>query len=335
MNVFFKEKITFDSGNIIDDAPTLNVSYGVDKNFMFGSGVSITSVLMNNQDINLSFHLFTDYIDDEYLKNFENLSHQFNTCINIYLIDPTCFHDLPTSQFWSYAMYFRILSFEYLATFIKSVLYLDADVMCKGSLKLFTDIEFHNECAAVVLDHNDMQEKSAARLKCPELENKYFNSGVLFVNLKAWLENKSTDRLLNILRGGEEHGYLKYPDQDGLNIIFGLNNIYISNDYNKIYTLKNELKDSLHQKYKNIIDEHTILIHYTGITKPWHVWGQYPASKYFDVAKNNSPWCKAPLKKARSLSEMQKMYKHYFAQKKYLVGCLCLIRYKIKKLKSK
>lgn len=69
MNVFFKEKITFDSGNIIDDAPTLNVSYGVDKNFMFGSGVSITSVLMNNQDINFSFHLFTDYIDDEYLKN--------------------------------------------------------------------------------------------------------------------------------------------------------------------------------------------------------------------------------------------------------------------------
>lgn len=335
MNVFFKEKITFDSGRIIDDAPTLNVSYGVDKNFMFGSGVSITSVLMNNQDLNFSFHLFTDYIDDEFLKNFEILSNQFNTCINIYLIDPEYFLDLPTSNFWSYATYFRVLSFEYLSEFVDSLLYLDADVMCKGSLRAFTKISFQDQYAAVVLDNEDMQIKSAERLNYPELEGKYFNAGVLYVNLKKWNEKKVTEHLLKLLRGETKYGRLKYLDQDGLNIVFELNNIYLPNDFDCIYSLKNELKDSTHRGYKKTIGDSTVLVHYTGITKPWHHWACYPASKYFCRARDISPWKDYPLKKAETLAEMQKCYKHIFKQKKYFLGVIFLIQYKIKKLKSK
>lgn len=33
---------------------------------------------------------------------------------------------------------------------------------------------------------------------------------------------------------------------------------------------------------KNTITNSTILIHYTGVTKPWHTWGiNYPASQFF------------------------------------------------------
>nr|WP_237087840.1 glycosyltransferase family 8 C-terminal domain-containing protein [Obesumbacterium proteus] len=41
------------------------------------------------------------------------------------------------------------------------------------------------------------------------------------------------------------------------------------------------------------------------------------------------------MKKAGTLAEMQKYYKHVFKQKKYFLGVLFLIQYKIKKLKSK
>lgn len=131
MNEFIKERFSYLADNKKENVPELNVSYGIDKNFLYGAGVSISSVLINNSDINFVFHVFTDYVDDDYLKSFNETAKQFNTSIIVYLIDPKYFADLPTSQFWSYATYFRVLSFEYLSESISTLLYLDADVVCK------------------------------------------------------------------------------------------------------------------------------------------------------------------------------------------------------------
>ena len=70
MNEFIKERFSYLADNKKENAPELNVSYGIDKNFLYGAGVSISSVLINNSDINFVFHVFTDYVDDDYLKSF-------------------------------------------------------------------------------------------------------------------------------------------------------------------------------------------------------------------------------------------------------------------------
>ncbi|MEV9960911.1 glycosyltransferase family 8 C-terminal domain-containing protein, partial [Escherichia coli] len=35
-----------------------------------------------------------------------------------------------------------------------------------------------------------------------------------------------------------------------------------------------------------------VLIHYTGITKPWHSWAGYPSASYFNIEREQSPWKK-------------------------------------------
>jgi len=333
MNEFIKDKFQYLSNVNLGNTSPLNISYGVDKNFLYGAGVSIASVLINNKNINFVFHVFTDYVDEDYLSAFEQTAKQFNTSIIVYHIDPEYFLDLPTSQFWSYATYFRVLSFEYLSTSISTLLYLDADVICKGSLEYITNITFADEFAAVIPDNNTMQKGSVERLKYPEMEGKYFNAGVIYVNLKKWHEHKLTPYLIELLRGKTKYGTLKYLDQDALNIAFALNNIYISKDYDCIYTLKNELNDKTHLKYKETITDKTVLIHYTGITKPWHLWADYPAASYFNTARNSSPWKSFPLKDARTVAEMQKKYKHQFAHREYLKGIISLLKYKLEKRK--
>ncbi|HAX4882494.1 TPA: lipopolysaccharide 1,2-glucosyltransferase [Escherichia coli] len=306
MNEFIKERFSYLADNKKENAPELNVSYGIDKNFLYGAGVSISSVLINNSDINFVFHVFTDYVDDDYLKSFNETAKQFNTSIIVYLIDPKYFADLPTSQFWSYATYFRVLSFEYLSESISTLLYLDADVVCKGSLKPLTEIIFKDEFAAVIPDNDSTQAACAKRLNIPEMNGRYFNAGVIYVNLK-------------------------YLDQDALNIAFNMNNIYLAKDFDTIYTLKNELYDRSHRKYQQTITDKTVLIHYTGITKPWHSWAGYPSASYFNIAREQSPWKKYPLKEARTVAEMQKQYKHLFAHGEYIKGITSLIKYKLKK----
>lgn len=333
---FIKEKYNLGPDKEYRNKSALNISYGVDKNFLFGAAISMASVFVHNKHVPVVVHLFTDYIDDDYLQRFESMARAFSVEIIIYLIDPECFSHLPTSYVWSYATYFRLLSFDYLSRYISNVLYLDADVICKGKLDCFQQLSFlDGEYAAVIPDIESMQEKSAIRLKWPEIEGKYFNAGVIFVNLTKWHEEKLTSLSLKYLCGDSEYGRLKYLDQDVLNIIFGMNNIYLSRDYNCIYTIKNELKAKDEFAYRKTIKDSVILIHYTGATKPWHQWADYPSAKYFLDIWKVSPWSDVPLKQAEKLVEFKKKYKHELRQKRFLSSMISCIRYNYIKSKSK
>ncbi|ENA63153.1 glycosyltransferase, partial [Escherichia coli] len=108
-------------------------------------------------------------------------------------------------------------------------------------LKPLTEIIFKDEFAAVIPDNDSTQAACAKRLNIPEMNGRYFNAGVIYVNLKKWHEANLTPYLLKLLRGETKYGSLKYLDQDALNIAFNMNNIYLAKDFDTIYTLKNEL----------------------------------------------------------------------------------------------
>ncbi|MCL6378793.1 lipopolysaccharide 1,2-glucosyltransferase [Pectobacterium brasiliense] len=312
----------------IADNDTLNVAYGIDKNYAIGCGISITSILINN-DIDFTFHVFSDDFDDEFIKKLNILSGKFRTKIVLYKINSEMLKTLPCTDIWSHAMYFRLLAFSHLSDKVSSLLYLDADVMCKGSLAQLHKLDTAPHVAAVIRDLPETQKKSANRLKIAALEGKYFNSGVLFVNLTIWNELDLTKKIFDKLRNGEES--IQYPDQDVMNILLHDNVIFLPREYNSIYSIKSELKDSSHQKYKEIIKNTTILIHYTGVTKPWHKWASYPSTSYFQHAQQESPWAVRDLKDADTFVEMKKKYKHLLKKGKYISGLICALKYSIKK----
>ncbi|MFP3014355.1 MAG: glycosyltransferase family 8 protein [Arsenophonus sp.] len=331
MKYFIKQKFNIPGKeNLTKNNKKFNISYGIDKNFLLGAAISINSILINNTDMDFNFYLFTDYIDDKHIDRFQKMIKKYNSNIVIYLLDVQELKQLSTSDFWSYSTYFRLIAFEYLSANMNYVLYLDADIICKGSLKELFKINITNFFAAVVLDIYSMQKSSADRLNLSYLNGKYFNAGVIYVNLHKWIENNFFKKTLELVRYKTNFGKLKYLDQDALNILFHCKNIYLSRNFNCIYTLKNELSYNNSLKYKNIIKDSTILIHYTGITKPWHTWGfNYPASNFFLNSYIYSPWKDQPLKIAEKKTELQEKYKHLLLQNKYIQCLLCLIKYKL------
>ncbi|MEL8228782.1 hypothetical protein J4U37_25415, partial [Escherichia coli] len=64
-------------------------------------------------------------------------------------------------------------------------------------------------------------------------------------------------------------------------------------------------------KYKELIKEDTLLIHYTGATKPWHKWAIYPSVKYYKIALERSPWKDDSPRDAKSIIEFKKINKKY------------------------
>ncbi len=263
---------------------TLNISYGADENYLDGVGVSITSVILNNT-IGLAFHIICDKYPEAFLDKIEQLSNQYNVKISLYLIDIACLKALPQTKVWSRAMYFRLFAFDHFSKSIDKLLYLDADVICKGSLDPLLNVELHDNIAAVVKDVESIQYKVDDRLPGLNLKDHYFNSGVVLVNLPQWAANSLTTKALSLLSGNDGNSmYYKYPDQDVLNILLINRVIFLPREYNTIYTIKSELKDKKHSQYADVITSDTKLIHYTGATKPWHAWANYPSVVYFKNA---------------------------------------------------
>ncbi|EGT0622796.1 MULTISPECIES: glycosyltransferase family 8 protein [Citrobacter] len=313
-----------------DDRDTFNISWGIDKNYQTGAAISIASILENNKqnNINFTFHIIADYLDQEYIVLLTQLAEQYKTVIKLYHIDSEPLVSLPKTNIWPVSIYYRLLSFDYFSERLDRLLYLDADITCKGSLEDLAALKFDGEYGAVVVDVDSMQDKSAERLHNPEFKGNYFNSGVMYINLQQWLNSNLTKKFFELLSDESIVSRVKYPDQDILNIMFLHHAVLLPRKYNSIYSLKSEFEIKNKNYYKSVINEETVFIHYTGVTKPWHEWADYSSAQFFRTVYENSPWKNQPYQVAKQKHEYREEYKHLLYQNKIIPGLIAAIKYK-------
>ncbi len=123
------------------------------------------------------------------------ISHQFSAEFHVYELDNQLLKTLPASDVWSSAMYFRLVALDYLSKDYDVALYLDADVICDGQLDLAANL-IEDKVCGVIADDIGVRTKSETRLHTPQLSETYFNSGVMFVNLRSGTKN---ELLCNVL----------------------------------------------------------------------------------------------------------------------------------------
>ncbi|MCW2488129.1 lipopolysaccharide 1,2-glucosyltransferase [Candidatus Symbiopectobacterium sp. NZEC127] len=321
-NSIVKNKLAFLGAKEGNTEKALHIAYGIDKNFLFGAAVSATSAIINNK-IPITLHFFTDTIDDDDSHRFKKMAAKFNTNIYIYHIDNTPLKNLPTKN-WPYSAYYRLIAFDYLASSIDRLLYLDADIVCKGPLDQLANLSFDDNVCAVVPDIKEMHKKAVDRLHCPELDGHYFNSGMMLMDLSKWHQQSFTAKVIAFILDNVE---LKYPDQDALNILLLKKTHILPRKYNCIFSIKSELSDRSHQKYNNVINDDAALIHYVGTTKPWNEWGQYPSTIFFQKAYLASEWHDVPLLKPRTPLQWKKKSKHEFRKYHLFSGILARLKY--------
>lgn len=127
---------------------------------------------------------------------------------------------------------------------------------------------------------------------------------------------------------------LIYFDQDVLNILFIGDIILLRRDFNCIYGVDQELKNKNGEIYQSYITDDTILIHYVGVTKPWHTWAKYPVAKFFIAAYERSAWAEKALLNAHSAKLYKRKSRHERMQRKYIRSIFSHVMYITTKLRS-
>jgi len=256
-------------------------------------GVAMTSLIDNNSDQSLIFHVFANSIEPVDVQRLKILAETADVAIHLYQIDQNIFQSLQTTWNYTVATYNRFIVAKLLYPAIDKVIYMDADMVCKGNLEELVKMDFAGNIAMVVHDQGKFV---ASHMKTLELKHAhYFNAGMLYIDLKAWNDNQISQQAIELLQ--KRKFFLL--DQDALNILLDGRAKFIDRKWNEICSM---------EKKQSRISEEAVLVHFASRNKPWHIWCIHPEKELFIRYAKKSLWKDVPFSdKPRSYKEMKMM----------------------------
>ena len=202
----------------------MNIVFSINNNYVPYCLTTICSICENNKSEQISFYILNTDISEQN-KSIINtfLSNYSNCSISYILLTNTIYTTFPinqknqTNKYISIETYFRLFLTEILPTNINKVLYLDSDLIIRGSLHDLYDTDLSSVAIAAVRDNEYFNIQEYNRLRY-EPKFGYFNAGVLLINLDYWRKNDCYKTFTSFISSYPER--LKKHDQDVLNSIF-------------------------------------------------------------------------------------------------------------------
>lgn len=281
---------------------SFHIAFCVDDHYCRSMGATITSIIDNNPGVDFTFHVFAFSLSEDNRQRFSQLGSKYDVATHIHIIDPAIFQPFAhISQFSYYSptIFTRLLIPSTLRGITDKVLYLDADILCMGSLAELIQMDFGDSAAIVVPDADETTRRRCAALQLSS--QKYFNSGVMYMNVDLWVSKEITEKTIHaILENGKDY---RFPDQDALNVVLEGQVQFIDRKWNFLYDLIHDLEKDKRQM-RAIGD--VVFIHFAGAVKPWNNWCLHESRDLFVKYHTLSPWADLPLDAApRNYKEMR------------------------------
>lgn len=222
-----------------------------DKNYFFYWNTLIYSILKYNKNKNITFLILTDWLEK---KQEENIKKYKNSIVDIKIIniDINKIRKLKVCRHFNKYIYLRLLidQIPNIESYNK-ITYLDSDMLCNWKIDELDNINLGNDIIwAVEEPESDFSKNAKINLGL----DIYFNSWLIIINVKKWLEEKISEKSINFINENKE--IIEFPDQDALNFVLKWKVKFIDEKFNFMHS-----KISYKNKW--------IIIHYAWDIKPW------------------------------------------------------------------
>ena len=299
-----------------------HICYNVNDPFFYIMGSSIISILENNKDLNLVFHIFTDGYSEDNANKIKSIAEKWKCKCVLYVFNIGVFQDfhIKVARF-SRITYGRLYMAKVLAKETERFLYVDADAMCVQSIKSLFSVDLKGTAMGAVMERPDAIAYRAGYLKLKS--GKYFNDGIMLVDTKVWEKQHITEKAFSYQC--EPKKRFLGQSQDVLNLVFDGTNFFLPAKYNVYDGGEYDAGES-------------VIVHWTGRRKPWQMvltkfdkkWREYNALSPWQTISNIMP-----IKKPENYHDFQQ-WGHY--QKRngnfrgYLYGVFwyAILRFKYK-----
>jgi lipopolysaccharide biosynthesis glycosyltransferase len=245
------------------------IASAADERFVPHFATMLHSAWTHHREV--EFYLLDCGIEPATLATLAEYADRLGIGLTTIKVDIAPLRDLPTTKFWSVAIYARLLIPNLLPP-IDRVLYLDADCVVVGDLTALWRMDMGSAAVAGVRD------LTAAYLeKNPDIDvERYVNSGVLLMNLPVWRRDYLTEALLTYIR---EHTP-SFVDQSAINAVLADVILILAEDYNLM----------LGQTRRRLMQwTPPRIIHFTGTLKPW-LHRETPFAAIYMHHRNQTPF---------------------------------------------
>lgn len=269
----------------------IHIACNIDENYIMQCCTTLASVMYNNKEEQISFHILANDISQKSKKIISDEVEKFSQDVFFYdILDK----DIESYSIYgnghiSMATYYRLLVADMLPTNIHKLIYIDCDLVVNGSIKELWDIDVSCYAIAAVEDMWSGKSDNYVRLSYPQ-EDTYFNAGVLLINLDYWRQHQIGQVSMEYAKKHEDS--LVHNDQDILNALLHDKKLLIPFRWNiQDGFLRNKRrirKQALPRLLKEL--EHPVIIHYTGHRKPWLYYCLHPYQKLFFKYLDMTRW---------------------------------------------
>lgn len=252
-----------------------HILIGCDEEYAQHAFVMLASLFRNNSGISFHIHIISthNHLSGE-LKRY--ITEAGSEC-TYYHIDDSLLDGFVVSGHASSANYYRIFLGRLLPESIERILYLDADLVVRKSIIDLFDIDLGN-CVLGAVAEYEMSVAKKVGLGLA-VDDAYFNSGVLLIDIPAWNRNHLTEQLVEFIRNN--YALVEYWDQDALNalLVNRWAELPLTYNYQTGYSFAGVLKDPH-------------IVHYTGKSKPWYYMDKHPFKREYYKYIKYTPWKK-------------------------------------------
>jgi len=262
-----KEKVTKDA---------IKILFATDSGYFPHLAVAIQSLLENNQDFLIEIIVLTGTASIADQQNIVKITSKFDVSIEFKVLDDNYFKGLPLGHHFKKSNYYRLFAADVITD--DRCLYLDADLVVRGSIKEIFDIELGRHYLAAV-ENPGFSRHSELGMNA---NSKYFNSGVMLLNLAVWRETDCRDEVVSFVR--ERADAIRFVDQCGLNGVIDGRWLELNSKYNCQSALDSGGYGGCS------LEGEPVIVHFTGSGKPWHLNNRHPYKKLYWRYRNKTPY---------------------------------------------
>jgi lipopolysaccharide biosynthesis glycosyltransferase len=235
-------------------------------------------------------HYLHSFIPSSELQKLRNLTESYNCELACYDMRGEDFSGLRAVRSWaggggaefSATAYFRLFASRILPSDLEKVLYLDADVIVRRSLKDLWCTDINGYALAAIEDAFWTPASALDFIQIPE-GARYFNSGVLLLNLKYWRQNAVSERAIKFIK--ENPAKVNFHDQDALNVLLIDRWINLPATWNDMARSTSPVPAV---RNRNVVDP--AIVHFVGDAKPWRWSSKHPFKREYHVYRLKTPW---------------------------------------------
>lgn len=224
-------------------------------------------------------------------------------------IDPSVYTGAPLWGRMSASTYFKLAVPDALPAEVSKAIWLDCDLLVNADLGQLWDVALEGNHVRAVQDSivplvsSRYGIASYEQLGIPR-EAKYFNAGVMVVDVDRWRTERIQERVLEYVRRFGDSVF--FWDQEGLNAVLAGSWGELDPRWNRNVSIPPRLRVShAHRDRTTASDGEPWIIHFAGNLKPWLFPGNDPERLQYYRYLDMTPWAgwRPPLRIVRLLVE--------------------------------